>query len=54
MCITLGIFRATKPKADTGTLYVYKSLCVNTQSKHRILVPALSVTLNTFHTRRQP
>lgn len=26
----LGDFRSMKPKADTVTLYVYKSLCVNT------------------------
>lgn len=43
-----------KPKADSGTLYVYRSLCVNTQSKYCTLVPFQSVTLNTFHARQQP
>lgn len=37
---TLGVFRAMKPKADAGALYVYRSLDVNTQSKYCILVPA--------------
>lgn len=32
--------RTMKPKADAGTLYVYRSLGVNTQSKYCILVPA--------------
>ena len=30
---TLGVFRAMKPKADAGTLYVYRSLDVDTQEQ---------------------